>query len=87
MILFDAGTNADILKNNADALGIDLATVDLAIGSHAHGDHLNGFDYHLEVNPNVKIYLPFDFYTGAKIKFNVEGKEKTIINLFLKRLM
>ena len=80
LILFDAGTNADILKNNVNALGIDLKTVDFAVGSHAHGDHLNGFDYLLQVNPNVKIYLPFDFYIGAKIKFNVEGKEKTIID-------
>ncbi len=75
LILFDAGTNADILKNNVTTLGIDLKEIDFAIGSHAHGDHLNGFDYLLQVNPNVKIYLPFDFYTGAKINFNVEGKE------------
>ncbi len=78
LILFDAGTNADILKSNVATLGIDLKAVDFAIGSHAHGDHLNGFDYLLQVNPNVKIYLPFDFYTGAKINFNVEGKEKGV---------
>lgn len=40
LILFDAGTNADILKNNVDALGINLEEVDFAVGSHAHGDHL-----------------------------------------------
>ena len=78
LILFDAGTNADILKKNVAALGIDLSTIDIAIGSHAHGDHLNGFDYLLKVNPNVKIYLPFDFYIGANISFNIEGKEKAI---------
>jgi 7,8-dihydropterin-6-yl-methyl-4-(beta-D-ribofuranosyl)aminobenzene 5'-phosphate synthase len=78
LILFDAGTNADILKNNASVLGTDLKEVDFAIGSHAHGDHLNGFDYLLSVNPNVKIYLPFDFYVGAHIGFNIAGKEKSI---------
>lgn len=78
LILFDAGTNADILKGNAEALGIDLSQVDYAVGSHAHGDHLNGFDYLLAVNPGVKIYLPFDFYAGAKISFNVSGKEPAI---------
>jgi 7,8-dihydropterin-6-yl-methyl-4-(beta-D-ribofuranosyl)aminobenzene 5'-phosphate synthase len=78
LILFDAGTNADILKNNIEALGIDLKSIDFAICSHAHGDHLNGFDYLLQVNPNVKIYLPFDFYLGAKINFNIEGKEEAI---------
>lgn len=79
LILFDAGTNADILKANTDALGIDLSKVDFAIGSHAHGDHINGFDYLLEVNPDVKIYLPHDFYLGANINFNIEGKEKYVM--------
>lgn len=78
LILFDGGTNADILKNNVETLGIDLKSIDFAVGSHAHGDHLNGFDYLLKVNPNVKIYLPFDFYIGANINFNAEGKEKGI---------
>lgn len=66
-ILFDGGTNADILARNAEALGIDLSQVDFAVGSHAHGDHLNGFDYLLSVNPKVKIYLPQDFYCGGPI--------------------
>ena len=69
--------NQNDLKQINDK-GIDLKTVDFAVGSHAHGDHLNGFDYLLQVNPNVKIYLPFDFYIGAKINFNIEGKEKAI---------
>jgi 7,8-dihydropterin-6-yl-methyl-4-(beta-D-ribofuranosyl)aminobenzene 5'-phosphate synthase len=77
-VLFDAGTNADILKSNVGSLGIDLASVDYAIASHAHGDHINGFDYLLEVNPQVKIYLPFDFFTGAKVNLNVAGQERNI---------
>ncbi len=77
-ILFYAGTNADILKSNVESLGIDLASVDYAVASHAHGDHINGFDYLLEVNPKVKIYLPFDFFTGAKVNLNVAGKERNI---------
>ncbi len=80
VILFDAGTNADILKNNTDALGINLKEVDFAVGSHAHGDHLDGFDYLLQVNPDVKIYLPFDSQVGAKINFNIEGREKSIVD-------
>ena len=79
-ILFDAGTNADILKRNVEALGIDLGLVDFAVGSHAHGDHINGFDYLLEVNPEVTIYLPYDFYTGANINFNITGREEAVID-------
>jgi 7,8-dihydropterin-6-yl-methyl-4-(beta-D-ribofuranosyl)aminobenzene 5'-phosphate synthase len=85
-ILFDAGTNADILRNNVEALGIDLSTIDYAIASHAHGDHINGFDYLLEVNPDVKIYLPFDFYAGAKINFNITGKEAAVLDSLPKEM-
>jgi len=80
LILFDAGTNADVLRNNSEALGINLKEVEYAVGSHAHGDHLNGFDYLLLINPDVKLYLPFDFYVGAKIDFDITGKEKEIID-------
>ena len=54
-ILFDAGSNADIFRKNVEVLKIDLTQVDFAIASHAHFDHINGFDYLLKVNPDVKI--------------------------------
>lgn len=60
-VLFDAGTNARILEQNVRAAGVDLAQVDIAIVSHSHYDHIGGFDYLLERNPKVKIYLPHDF--------------------------
>ena len=74
-ILFDSGTNADILKANTAALGVDLREVDLAVASHAHFDHINGFDYLLEVNPDVKLYFPNDFFWGADVDFSVAGRE------------
>ena len=78
LILFDAGTNADILKTNVEKLGIDLSQVDYAIASHAHGDHINGFDYVQSVNPEIKLYLPSDFFIGASIGMNVAGREPGI---------
>ena len=78
-ILFDAGTNADILKQNAEAQGIDLGEVDFAIASHAHTDHIGGFDYLLSVNPDVKIYFPDDFFgAGGPLEFNIAGREPDI---------
>ena len=62
-ILFDAGNNADVFKRNVDKLGLDLRTIDFAVLSHPHVDHLSGFDYLIEVNPDVKLYLPFDLHT------------------------
>jgi 7,8-dihydropterin-6-yl-methyl-4-(beta-D-ribofuranosyl)aminobenzene 5'-phosphate synthase len=74
-ILFDAGLNADIFAQNVKALGVDLGKIDFAIGSHAHPDHLSGFDHLLKVNPRVKIYLPVDFYCGAPIPFSIAGAD------------
>jgi 7,8-dihydropterin-6-yl-methyl-4-(beta-D-ribofuranosyl)aminobenzene 5'-phosphate synthase len=78
-ILFDSGTNAEIFKNNSDALGIDLTKIDIVIISHAHPDHLNGLDYLLQVNPKVKIYFPFDFFWGAPANIEFVRTSKEIL--------
>jgi len=57
-ILFDTGDNPDILAKNAKARGVDLGSLDFAVLSHRHGDHMGGLDYLLSVNPRVKIYAP-----------------------------
>ncbi|RZM01555.1 MAG: MBL fold metallo-hydrolase [Pedobacter sp.] len=51
-------------------LGIDLKKIDMVVVSHAHYDHLNGIDYLLTINPNVKIYFPDDIFWGAQTVFN-----------------
>jgi len=78
-ILFDAGTNASILKKNAEAMGVDLRTVDFAIASHNHFDHVSGFDYLLELNPDVKLYYPNDKFAGAPWEMGIEGAEPDVI--------
>lgn len=85
-ILFDSGTNADIFKNNVEALNIDLSQIDFAVASHAHFDHINGFDYLLKVNPNVKIYFPFDLFWGANIPFDISGTDSTATDSLNKRM-
>ncbi len=77
-ILFDAGSNADIFKQNIEALGYDLKRIDLVIVSHAHYDHLNGIDYLLSINPKVKIYFPNDIFWGAQTIFNAKGQDSLI---------
>ena len=55
-ILFDMGPNALFLKN-AEALGVDIADVDIAVISHGHVDHCGGLKYFLRKNKKAKIYI------------------------------
>jgi 7,8-dihydropterin-6-yl-methyl-4-(beta-D-ribofuranosyl)aminobenzene 5'-phosphate synthase len=78
LILFDAGNNADVFKQNVVRLGINLKKVDLVVVSHAHYDHLNGIDYLLSINPKVKIYFPDDIFWGAQTTFNATGQDSLV---------
>lgn len=55
-ILFDAG-QSDAFLLNAQALGIDLSRVDLAVLSHGHYDHSGGFPAFFRVNSAAPLYL------------------------------
>lgn len=77
-ILFDAGSHAGIFRENVQKLGIDLSLVDILIVSHGHFDHLNGVDYVLQKNPNVKIYFPNDLFWGAPVPFDATGAEPDV---------
>ena len=75
LILFDGGSSSDILKHNSEIAGVDLSNVDIAVLSHSHFDHISGFDYLLEVNPKVKLYLPCDRTIGGRPVSNEQQAE------------
>ena len=55
-ILFDFGASPLFVKN-AEKLGVDLGTVDVAFLSHGHYDHGGGMEAFLEINKIANIYM------------------------------
>ena len=55
-LLMDAGPS-DLTVFNADALGIDLAGVDICVISHGHYDHSDGLSAFLARNASAKVYI------------------------------
>jgi 7,8-dihydropterin-6-yl-methyl-4-(beta-D-ribofuranosyl)aminobenzene 5'-phosphate synthase len=60
-ILFDTGTQPQILMHNVEILGVDLKGVEQVVISHDHGDHTGGLPAVLERNPNVTVFFPISF--------------------------
>jgi 7,8-dihydropterin-6-yl-methyl-4-(beta-D-ribofuranosyl)aminobenzene 5'-phosphate synthase len=60
-ILFDTGTKSDVLLHNAQALGKNLAQLDVLVLSHDHRDHTGALNAVLERNPGIDVYLPVSF--------------------------
>jgi 7,8-dihydropterin-6-yl-methyl-4-(beta-D-ribofuranosyl)aminobenzene 5'-phosphate synthase len=78
-ILFDTGTNPEILMHNIGQLEVDLKDVEQIVISHNHHDHTGGLNAVLEKNHEVSVYLPVSFpYEFVR---NVETKKAQVISV------
>jgi len=65
-LLFDAGRNPALYRNNVRLLEIKPEEIPSLFISHAHGDHTAGIPWITETNPSVKCYLPATYAEDLK---------------------
>jgi 7,8-dihydropterin-6-yl-methyl-4-(beta-D-ribofuranosyl)aminobenzene 5'-phosphate synthase len=83
-ILFDTGTSGELLLSNMKKLNIDPTTISEIFISHAHFDHTGGLSAFLNVNNEVKVYVPLSFrgVRGVKEVISVSEALKIHENVF-----
>ena len=88
-MLVDAG-QSDLFYENAKKMGIDLSKADVAVLSHAHYDHADGFDKFFEINKKAKLYVGKDadarYYSVHEDGLKYIGPRKGIFEEYAKRL-
>lgn len=78
-ILFDTGTQPDILMHNVQQLNVDLNQIELIVISHIHHDHTGGLSTVLDKNHDVTVYLPISF--PSEFVQNVEKSKAKVVSV------
>ncbi|MBA7575581.1 hypothetical protein ES708_17411 [subsurface metagenome] len=89
-ILFDTGWDGDILISNMQLLGLNPKDIDLVVISHSHWDHCGGLARLLNLNKDLKVYVPTSFSKHLKkeikkkanIFYEIQGLTKICLGVF-----
>ena len=76
-ILFDTGANGKILLSNMQKLKIDPEEIEDVFISHLHWDHVGGLSSFLDLNNQVKLWIPSYFSEAENAREFVEMKKPT----------
>jgi len=79
-ILFDIGNNPTIFARNVQAARVDLKSLDFVVLSHRHLDHTASLSHLLQINPDVKIYVPRDNVFGGPIPSRFYRRQDSLPN-------
>lgn len=77
--LIDTG-QSDLFLNNAEALGIDLQSIDYAVITHGHYDHINGLGPFLKINSKAKIIMSENILKQEYLSVKNHNKRNIGIN-------
>lgn len=83
-VLFDTGTNGDILLSNLNQLNLDPQDIEIVVLSHFHKDHTGGLSALLRENPDVTVYVPDFFPASFKESIKQTGASCVDIKSFQK---
>jgi len=59
-ILFDTGSNGDVLLHNLSQLNIDINDISKVVISHNHPEHIKGLESIYDKNNDLEIYVPVE---------------------------
>jgi 7,8-dihydropterin-6-yl-methyl-4-(beta-D-ribofuranosyl)aminobenzene 5'-phosphate synthase len=72
-ILFDTGTDGEILASNMEKLGIRPDLIECVFLSHFHRDHTGGLNTLLTSNPGIEVWMPEFFPDEFKEQIRSAG--------------
>ena len=76
-ILFDTGANGRILLSNMEKLEINPKEIEDIFISHLHWDHTGGLSSFLQLNNQVKLWVPSYFSEAKNAREIIEVKNPT----------
>lgn len=77
-LLFDAGREANLYRENVELLKIKPGEIPTLFISHEHGDHTAGIPWICEQNPSIQCYLPATFADKLKAGDKLPAHSKAI---------